>query len=85
MAAIALKFVAQIYVFYDYSVVSSQNLIIKVSIHLVLPLAESLTGQLDIYIYICRCFCFPTSMSCYHDVAVQLLKVMLYATITQQA
>ena len=31
MAAIALKFVAQIYVFNDYSIVSSQNLIIKVS------------------------------------------------------
>jgi hypothetical protein len=31
MAAIALKLVAQIYVFYDYSIVSSQNLIIKVS------------------------------------------------------
>ena len=30
MAAIALKFVAQIYVFKDYSVISSQNLIIKV-------------------------------------------------------
>jgi hypothetical protein len=30
--------------------------------------------------YTCRCFCFPTSMSCNHNVAVQLLKVMLYAS-----
>jgi hypothetical protein len=27
--------------------------------------------------YTCRCFCFPTSMSCNHNVAVQLLKVKL--------
>jgi hypothetical protein len=31
-------------------------------------------------------FCFqPTSMSCNHNVAVQLMKVMLYASTTQQA